>query len=62
MGVSENEGYLILGVLIRRILLFRVLYSGPLFSETPVWFHEASLLGGSWVVREGYKSPNMGYN
>ena len=25
MGVSENEGYLILGVLIIRILLFRVL-------------------------------------
>ena len=25
-GVSENRGYLILGVLITRILLFRVLY------------------------------------
>ena len=30
MGVSESSGYLILGVLITRILLFRVLYSGPL--------------------------------
>ena len=28
MGVSENKGYLILGVLILRILLFRVLYQG----------------------------------
>ena len=26
MGVSENRGYLILGVLITRILLFRVLW------------------------------------
>ena len=26
VGLSENEGYLILGVLIIRILLFRVLY------------------------------------
>ena len=32
VGVSENSGYLMLGVLIRRILLFRVLYWGPLFS------------------------------
>ena len=36
MGVSKNKGYLNLGVLIVRILLFRVLYSGPLFSETPI--------------------------
>ena len=28
MGVSQDKGYLILG-----ILLFRVLYEGPLFSE-----------------------------
>ena len=35
MGVSENMGYLNLGVLIIRILLFRVPYQGPLFSETP---------------------------
>ena len=33
MGVSENGGYLILGVLIIRILLFRVLYLDPLFLE-----------------------------
>ena len=26
-----------LGVLTIRILLFRVLYWGPLFSETPIW-------------------------
>ena len=37
MGVSENGGYLILGVLITRILLFRVLYWDPLFLETPRW-------------------------
>ena len=30
MGVSENQGYLILGVLIIRIPVFRVLYEGPL--------------------------------
>ena len=30
MGVSEDKGYLILGVLIIRILLFVVLYKGPL--------------------------------
>ena len=36
MGVSENRGTLF-GVLIIRILLFRVLYWGPLFSETPIW-------------------------
>ena len=35
VGVSENQGYLILGVLIM-ILLFRKLYWGPLFSETPL--------------------------
>ena len=37
MGVSENRGT-IFGVLIMRILLFRVLYWGPLFSESPTWF------------------------
>ena len=34
LGVSENRGTLF-GALIIRILLFRVLCSGPLFSETP---------------------------
>ena len=34
VGVSENKGYLILGVLIIRILLLRVLYYGALFSES----------------------------
>ena len=43
MGVSENRGYLILGALIIRILLFRVLYWGPLFSETPISLRCASL-------------------
>ena len=38
MGVSENQGYLLLGVLIIRILLFKVLYLGPLFSEIPIFF------------------------
>ena len=34
------------GVLIIRILPFRVLYKGPLFSETPIWVlcHVALLL------------------
>ena len=35
MGVSENGGYLIVGVLIIRILLFRVLYWDPLFGKLP---------------------------
>ena len=35
MEVSENWGYLVLGSFIIRILLFRVLWEGPLFSETP---------------------------
>ena len=37
LGVSENKVYLYFGVLIIRILLFRVLSDGPLFSETPIW-------------------------
>ena len=37
LGISENQGYLSFGgVLIIEILLFRVLYWGPLFSETPI--------------------------
>ena len=36
MGVSENWGTPYFGVLRIRILLFRVLYLGPLFSETPI--------------------------
>ena len=36
MGISEKKGYRTLGVLIIRILLFRILYWGPLFSETPI--------------------------
>ena len=43
MGVSENQGYLILGVLVTRILLFRVLYLGPLFSETPIFSYEVRI-------------------
>ena len=35
MGVSENEGVPYFGVLKIKILLFRVLYLGALFSETP---------------------------
>ena len=31
-----------LGVLIIRILLFRVLYQGPLFSETPIYIDYAN--------------------
>ena len=37
MGVSEKKGVPYFGVLvIIRILLFGVHYSGPLFSETPI--------------------------
>ena len=36
IGVSENSGYPLLGSFTIRILLFRVLYWGPLFSETPI--------------------------
>ena len=36
VGVSEIRGYPILGVLIIRILVFRVLFSGPRFVETPM--------------------------
>ena len=52
MGVSENQGYLILGVLIIRILLFRVLHSGPpIFRKLPYTVAsniEVGVLGGSW--------------
>ena len=34
--VPKTRGYLILGSLQIRILLFRVVYEGPLFSETPI--------------------------
>ena len=43
MGVSENEGYLILGSF-KWILLFRVLSKGPLFSETPIYVIKAKPL------------------
>ena len=35
-GSSENRGFPYFGALIIRILLVRVLYWGPLFSETPI--------------------------
>ena len=40
MWEFPNIGVTYFGVLIIRILLFRVLYSGPLFSETP-WYRTA---------------------
>ena len=36
MGLSENKGVPSFGVRLIRILRFRVLYRGPLFSETPI--------------------------
>ena len=36
-GEFPKIGIPYFGVLITRILLFRVLYWGPLFSETPSW-------------------------
>ena len=37
-GSFRTQGVPYFGVLIVRILLFRVLYQGPLFSETPMYF------------------------
>ena len=61
MGVSENSGYLISGALIKRTLLFGVLYRVPLFSETPksciLYPHDYVLSGQSldfrstWTLR-----------
>ena len=51
MGVSENGGDLIWGVLITRILLFRVPYQGPLFSETPTFLeHEITEEANSYSI------------
>ena len=36
MGVFRKLEVPYFGILIVRILLFRVLYEGPLFSETPI--------------------------
>ena len=36
LGVSENEGVPYLGVLIIRILLFRLRHEGALYSQTPI--------------------------
>ena len=45
MGVPSFE------VLMIRILLFRVLYWGPLFSETPIWDCEVTGLGLGFVLQ-----------
>ena len=52
-GFPKTRGTLF-GVLIIRILLFRVLYLGPLFSETPLFLLTPKPSGGfvgsgSWV-------------
>ena len=39
MEVSANSEYLILGVLIGRILLFRILHLSLLSAETPICLH-----------------------
>ena len=54
-GVSEKLGYLI-GALIIRILLFRVLYSGSPFSETPI-FHLFKLWALSISVADSLQTP-----
>ena len=41
-GTFSKKGVLNLGVLIMRILLFGVLYQGPLFSETPMWLSQCA--------------------
>ena len=54
MGVSENWGYLILGVLIIRILLFRVLYLGsPIFGNSHCGVTYNNYVAGTkWVHLE----------
>ena len=50
MGVSENWGIPYFGVLKIRILLFRVLDLGPLFSETPTCMGGAMKVGRPSVL------------
>ena len=45
-------GGTVLGVLIIRILLFRVLYWDPLFLETPIWYSIRVLYRGSMHFKE----------
>ena len=49
MGVAENQGYLI-WVLIIRILLYSVLYWGPLFSETPILGYGFGVMLGTTIA------------
>ena len=56
MGVSDNRGVPYFGVLIIRILLVRVLYLGPLFSETTIYILEVV---GCRAGAE-YSPPNRG--
>ena len=52
-GFPKIRGTL-LGVLIIRILLFAVLYQGPLFSETPILIYFTA------KVYTGYMEPFLG--
>ena len=65
MGVSENRGVPYFRVLINRILLFRVLYWGPLFPEIPILLvgvpriHADFLIGGLRTP-EGFRGFGVG--
>ena len=55
------------GVLIIRILLFRVLYRGPLFSETPIFVqlpevggHRFQPTAGWWLFQESCSTDDGG--
>ena len=54
-GSFRKLGVPYLGVLIMRILLCRVLYSGPLFSETPYGFK--TLDSKCWYIVSEFRSP-----
>ena len=61
--IYENLGVPYIGVLIIRILLFRVLCEGPIFSETPIWFVaivQASVSGVSDVESKRTRFRRLG--
>ena len=59
-GCFRKLGVPYFGVLIIRILVLRVLYQGPLFSETPICIFQARDL--PWVSREWKNGSNSSYN
>ena len=49
-GSFRKLGVPYFGILIIRILLFRVLYEGPLFSETPIFMVQDALSQGPCIL------------